>query len=132
MNFRKQHLLDADEMTLDFVPLIDVLLVVLIFITATTTFNQYHEIPVQLPQASESSLQSKNHILAISSEGQYALDGRFISDADQSLNEALIRLPEKDSLLIYADANARHASVVLALEAARQAQFKKISFATQH
>lgn len=132
MNFRKSPLLDKDEITLDFVPLIDVLLVVVIFITATTSFNQFYEIPVQLPQASNQSIQSNHHVLAISSEGQYALDGRFISEADQSLIEALQRLPEKEALLIYADANARHASVVFALEAAGQAQFEKISFATQH
>lgn len=131
MNFRKLRLLDNDEIALDFVPLIDVLLVVLIFITATTSFNQFYDMPVQLPQASEQNLTGSSHVLAISSEGQYALDGRFISEADQSLTEALQRLPEKEALLIYADANARHASVVFALEAAGQAKFEKVSFATQ-
>lgn len=131
MNFRKKRPLASDEIQLDFVPLIDILLVVLIFITATTTFSKIYEIPVQLPSASDLTITAESHLLAISQDGQYAINGRFISDGQHSLHEALRQIPDKDSLLIYADANARHATVVFALEAARDALFQKISFATQ-
>lgn len=130
MNFRAKHR-NTDEVLVDFIPLIDILLVVLIFITATTTFSRLQEIPVQLPSAGEQNLTQDSHVLAISQDGQYALNGRFLSEAESSVAEALMALPNKEALLIYADANARHATVVHALESARNAQFGKIGFATQ-
>lgn len=130
MNFNTKRR-NSDDLVMDFVPLIDILLVVLIFITATTTFSRLHEIPVQLPSTSEQSLAQDSHVLAISQDGQYALNGRLLSQSDNSVTEALQSLVNKQSLLIYADANARHATVVHALESARQLQFDKISFATQ-
>ncbi len=130
MNFRAKHR-NTDEVLIDFIPLIDILLVVLIFITATTTFSHLQEIPVQLPSAGEQNLTQNSHVLAISQDGQYALNGRFLSEAESSVSEALTALPNKEALLIYADANARHATVVHALESARNAQFGKIGFATQ-
>lgn len=131
MNFRQRRRHSTDDITVDFIPLIDILLVVLIFITATTTFARVQEIPVQLPSGSTQSLSSESHVLAISQDGQYALDGRFLSQSENSVTEALSALQDKTALLIYADANARHAAVIHALEAARSAQFNKISFATQ-
>lgn len=131
MNFRGRRRHSTDDIAVDFIPLIDILLVVLIFITATTTFARVQEIPVNLPSSSAQSLSNESHVLVISQDGQYALNSRFLSLTDHSLAEALSALQDKNALLIYADANARHAAVVHALEAARSAQFNKISFATQ-
>lgn len=130
MNFRARGR-DSDEVLVDFIPLIDILLVVLIFITATTTFSRLQEIPVQLPSAGEQNLSLDSQVLAISQDGQYALNGRFLSFGENNLTDALMALQDKQSLLIYADANARHAAVVHAMESARHAHFQKISFATQ-
>lgn len=130
MNFRSKYHTD-DSLLVDFIPLIDILLVVLIFITATTTFSQFQEIPVQLPKAGASALQIDSHVLVISQEGQYALNGIFLSQAENSITEALQGIQNKQSLLIYADANARHSTVIHALESAQLAQFERISFATQ-
>ena len=130
MNFRAKHR-SQDDVTVDFIPLIDILLVVLIFITATTTFSRLQEIPVQLPSAGEQSLTDSSHVLAISQDGQYVLNGRYLSEAESSVADALAALQAKESLLIYADENARHATVVHALESARRVNFSKISFATQ-
>lgn len=131
MNFRRRRRQSTDDIAVDFIPLIDILLVVLIFITATTTFSRVQEIPVNLPSSSSQAISNETHVLAISQDGQYALNGRFLSLTEHSLTEALTALQDKSSLLIYADANARHATVINALEAARSAQFDKISFATQ-
>lgn len=130
MNFRANRR-SGDDIAVDFIPLIDILLVVLIFITATTTFSRLQEIPVQLPSAGEQSLAQDSHVLAISQDGQYVLNGRYLSVAESSVADALDALQGKESLLIYADANARHAAVVHALESARNVKFGKISFATQ-
>lgn len=130
MKFRAKHRAN-DDITVDFIPLIDILLVVLIFITATTTFSRLEEIPVQLPSAGEQRLAQGSHVLAISQDGQYVLNGRYLSTAESSVADALDALANKESLLIYADANARHATVVHALESARHVKFGKISFATE-
>lgn len=130
MNFRAKHRAQ-DDIAVDFIPLIDILLVVLIFVMATTTFSQLQEIPVQLPSAGSQQLTQDSHVLAISQDGQYALNGRLLSQAQSSVSDALEALDNKKSLLIYADENTRHATVVHALESARNAQFEQISFATQ-
>ncbi len=120
-----------DSLEINVIPLIDILLVVLIFITATTTFSTVQHLELQLPNSrQESSIQDGN-ILIVTHEGQYALNGRALANDQDSLTQALRHLEEKETLLIYADANARHAAVVRALEAAQHAHIERIHFATE-
>jgi biopolymer transport protein ExbD len=49
MNFRRgnQH----EEPEINFIPLIDVMMVILIFLMVTTTYSRYAELQINLPQA---------------------------------------------------------------------------------
>src|SRR5690625_4325574 len=76
MNFRTTHADDNPDINL--IPLIDVLLVILIFLAATTTFTRVHELDVQLPQAQATSAATHPMQLAISSDGLYALNGELL------------------------------------------------------
>ncbi|MFT9637344.1 ExbD/TolR family protein [Alcaligenes phenolicus] len=132
MRFRRAQ--DQDTLELNLVPLIDVLLVVLIFLAASSTFVRYRQLDVSLPQAQAHAAQTTELLLAISQDGRYALNGMWLDASSSSpLSHALSseKTDENSSLLILADAQAPHFAVVQAMEAARQVGIHRIHFATQ-
>ncbi|MHC3921400.1 MULTISPECIES: biopolymer transporter ExbD [Alcaligenes] len=132
MRFRRAQ--DQDTLELNLVPLIDVLLVVLIFLAASSTFVRYRQLDVSLPQAQAQAAQTTELLLAISQDGRYALNGMWLDASSSSpLSHALSseKTDENSSLLILADAQAPHFAVVQAMEAARQVGIHRIHFATQ-
>lgn len=134
MRFRRAQ--DQDTLELNLVPLIDVLLVVLIFLAASSTFVRYRQLDVSLPQAQAQAqaAQTTELLLAISQDGRYALNGMWLDASSGSpLSQALSteKTDENSSLLILADAQAPHFAVVQAMEAARQVGIHRIHFATQ-
>lgn len=133
MNFRLEQSDDTPEINL--VPLIDVLLVILIFLAATTTFTRTAQLDVTLPQASGHVEPAAAVQLTISRDGIYALNGRLLTgntqdDIAQALRDAL-PYPASSAVIVHADAQASHQSVVRVLEAAAAAGIEKIAFATQ-
>lgn len=132
MRFRRAQ--DQDTLELNLVPLIDVLLVVLIFLAASSTFVRYRQLDVSLPQAQAQAAQTTELLLAISQDGRYALNGMWLDASSGSpLSQALSskKTDENSSLLILADAQAPHFAVVQAMEAARQVGIHRIHFAIQ-
>ncbi|MBY6310840.1 ExbD/TolR family protein [Alcaligenes faecalis] len=132
MRFRRAQ--DQDTLELNLVPLIDVLLVVLIFLAASSTFVRYRQLDVSLPQAQAQAAHTTELLLAISQDGRYALNGMWLDASSGSpLSQALSteKTNEDSSLLILADAQAPHFAVVQAMEAARQVGIHRIHFATQ-
>ena len=133
MRFRQSHSDDVPEINL--IPLIDILLVMLIFLAATTTFMRQGAIKVILPRA-ESELTTKSTVeVTIGDDGRYALAGQLVSGTDQTTLARAIRNAvsnkEDPVVVISADAMAPHQFVVNAMEAARQAGVARIQFATQ-
>lgn len=133
MRFRQSHSDDVPEINL--IPLIDILLVMLIFLAATTTFMRQGAIKVILPRA-EAELTTKSTVeITIGDDGRYALAGQLVSGTDQTTLARAIRNAvankEDPVVVISADAMAPHQFVVNAMEAARQAGVARIQFATQ-
>ena len=133
MNFRRKSADDIPEINL--IPLIDVLLVILIFLAATTSFTRFHQMKLTLPQA-QAGAQDTNIIdVAISREGLYALNGQLLSgQTAQELSPALQAAAsgQPDAVVVInADAQATHESVVRIMEAARLAGIARVNFATQ-
>jgi len=134
MNFRRRQA--DDDVEINLIPLIDVLLVILIFLAATTSFTRYSQLELTLPQAHADAQQDDNALdLAISRQGIYALDGQLLTGTtEQDLTQAL-RAAIQDRvdavLVINADAQATHESVVRVMEAARLAGIARVNFATQ-
>ena len=58
MNFRKK--LQQDQPELNFIPLIDVLLVIIIFLVVSTTFSKFSELKINLPVAEANPVENKN------------------------------------------------------------------------
>ena len=133
MNFRRS--LSADEPEINLIPLIDILLVILIFLAATTSFHRFQQLSVTLPQASGEAITGEPVRLAISREGLYALnttllDGDSVSDIAAALRDTL-RGQENPVLLINADAQAPHQTVITAMQAAHEAGIAQVNFATR-
>lgn len=135
MNFRRG--MQRDEPEINFVPLIDVLLVILIFLMVTTTYSRFTELKVDLPAASAAPVATRPDeiVVAVSADGQYRLAGSGAALAPAALLGELRRAgakgPDAPVLVIYADAGAPHRAVIGVLDAARRAGLDRVTFAAE-
>ncbi len=135
MNFQRFQAREALEINL--IPLIDVLLVILIFLMITTTYSKYAELQINLPTAdAQKQLERPNEInITVNVGGQYTINRRPVVFHDVTgLSDDMRRAAGelKDPVVVIsADANATHQSVINILEASRLAGYGHISFATQ-
>lgn len=120
---------------INFIPLIDVLLVILIFLVATTTFKYDSVMQISLPQADVSSQPIGAVELLISQDGQVQVGNTLLAIANpDTLAQALRAVADEKGrtmLLIRADAQATHQLVIMAMQAAKLAGIERISFAVQ-
>jgi len=133
MRFRRSY---EEEPEVNLIPLIDVLLIVLIFLAVSTTYSRFAELKIQLPSADATTPATPPHIInvAVTADGRYALEKSVLPADSTSLAEALTRAAQgrEDVLLVInADAQAPHQSVISVMEASRLAGIVRISFATQ-
>jgi biopolymer transport protein ExbD len=126
-----------EDPEINFIPLIDVLLVILIFLMVTTTYQRFAELQITLPEAdAEQAKQRPREInVGIDANGRYMINKTvFTFTSVQQIVDAL-RAAAGDAkdpvIIINADANATHQSVVNVMEAARLANILQITFATQ-
>jgi biopolymer transport protein ExbD len=135
MDFRRG--LSREEPEINLIPMIDVLLVILIFLMVTTTFTRFAEIKINLPTAEANRpLERPNEVqVAVDPEGQYAINRNKVEFASvEGFSEELRRAAAglKDPVVVVnADAKATHQSVINVMEAARIAGLTRITFATQ-
>ena len=133
MNFQrgKQH----EDLEMNLVPLIDVLLVILIFLMISTTFTKFQEIAITLPTASGvETIDSAREInIAVSSDGRFALNGRIMNRAQLGVALKQMNTGSEQNLRVSIDADARapHQSVMTVLELARDAGLPNIAFSSQ-
>jgi len=133
MNFRRRQA--DDDLEINLIPLIDVLLVILIFLAATTSFTRFNQMQLALPEAQADALETDAIQVAISQEGLYALNGQLMPGTTaQDIAQALRAAAggQQDAVLVInADAQTTHESVVRVMEAARLAGIARVNFATQ-
>ncbi len=134
MRFRRP--LD-EEPELNLVPLIDVMLIVLIFLAVSTTYSRYSELRLHLPsaQANPTDVRVNEIVVGVSADGRFALDRIVLPNTDpeavaKALTQAAQGLSEP-MVVIHADAQAPHQAVVNVMEAARLAGLSRISFITE-
>ncbi len=134
MNFRKATRRDQPEVNL--IAFIDVLLVILIFLMVSTSFNKYSALQVSLPKADANAQQAlpKSVGVAVDAEGRYAVDNRRVSAVDAVTLASLLKEASHGNpdcvLEIHADALATHQSVINVMEAARLAGLPRLVFST--
>jgi biopolymer transport protein ExbD len=135
MNLRRNA--SREEPEINFIPLIDVLLVILIFLMVTTTYQRVKELSITLPEAEadQAKQRPKEVNVGIDAQGRYVIDrGVFTFTTVPAMADQLRRAAgdAKDPIIVInADANATHQSVIHVMEAARAAGLVHITFATQ-
>jgi biopolymer transport protein ExbD len=134
MKFRRRP---RSDIAIELVPLVDVVLVLLLFFMVSTTFVRQSELKVELPEASPNPQQVDTTVveIAISADGEYAVNGRLLVDNQlPTLMRALREAVGGDTskrLVINADSDARHQSVVRAMDAAGQLGLIHLSITTR-
>ena len=135
MRFRPRAFREEPE--INFIPLIDVLLVILIFLMVTTTYSRFAELQINLPTADSAKPPERlDQIdITVDAKGSYAVNKTVLQRATrETLIQALKTAASgmKDPIIVInADADASHQSVVRVMEAAQAAGYGKITFTTQ-
>ena len=136
MNFRLGRRREEPEINL--IPMIDVLLVILIFMMVTTSYAKFSELQINLPQAGGEALGAKNNqiFVAVDASEHYAINNQGLSytgvDALAASLKAAAGTQTDPTIVIDADAKATHQSVINVMEAARRAGYGRITFTTQN
>lgn len=118
--------------TVELAPLIDVVLLLLIFFMVSTTFLRREALTVTLPSAASGRAAAPVEAVEVqvSASGEYLVDGQLLSSA--ALLPALAeRAQAGRPLRLAADRDARHQAVVRALDAAASAGFADVRLATR-
>lgn len=137
MNFQRGSRQEPPEVNL--IPLIDVVLVIIIFLMLTTTFSKVSGLEINLPTADAEATEAvPNEItVAVTAAGEIVVDGRPVGSASiEDIALALGRAVRPEAagdpvIVINADARAAHQSVIDVMQAAQRAGLPNITFAIQ-
>ncbi|MEP0202609.1 MAG: biopolymer transporter ExbD [Halioglobus sp.] len=134
MKFRRQR---REEVGVNLTPLIDVVFLLLIFFMVSTTFTRETQLNIDLPEATgklAEAVELQIEIL-IGEDGTYRVNGQRLVDTQmRTLQAAIYKISSGDTtlpLVITADAQAAHQSVVRAMDAAGQMGFVHLSITTR-
>jgi biopolymer transport protein ExbD len=126
-----------DEPEISVIPLVDVLLVLVLFFMVSTSFMRETEISLHLPEASaaaEASTAGDILEIAITQSGSYVVNGRALVNSEQrTLRAAIERLIGEQRgmpVFIRADAEATHQAVITAMDVVGRLGFVEINIAT--
>ena len=135
MNLRGTR--SREDPEINFIPLIDVLLVILIFLMVTTTYQRVAELQITLPEADAEQMKQrpKEINVGVDAQGRYVIDRTVFNFTSVAALAEAMKSAAGDAkdpvVIINADGNATHQSVIHVMEAARAAGLIHITFATQ-
>lgn len=133
MKFQRQP---KEQVSVNLTPLIDVVFLLLIFFMVTTTFNRESHLQVTLPEAKGENTEPvpQQIEILITRNGDYSVNGRaLVNSRLETLKRALEEISAGDNgipMVITADAQTSHQSVVTAMDAVGQLGFSRLSIAT--
>jgi len=112
-------------------PLIDVLFILIIFFTVSSTWRERPGLDLDLPTAGSATVENATEVtVSVSADGSLFIDGEAVA-ANQVTAELSRRLAGEERLIIEADRSAPHGVIVTILDAARSQGARKVVFATQ-
>ena len=136
MNFHSGR--EKEPLEINLVPLIDVMMVILIFLMITTTYSKYTELQINLPTADAEKQPERPSEIAVlvNAQGQYVVNRqpvafRSVEQLAEELRRAGGGSAREPVVVISADAAATHQAVVRVMEAARMAGLGQITFTAQ-
>jgi biopolymer transport protein ExbD len=126
-----------DEPEIQLIPLVDVVLLLLIFFMVSSTFSYEGRIKVRLPQASAAPvapLPGDPIIITVTSQGGYRVNERdLINNSADTLRQAVLKVAgttRGQPITIRADGRATHQTVVTAMDVVGRLGFSQINNAT--
>lgn len=125
-----------DEPEIVVIPLIDILLMLLIFFMVATSFDKYSQMKIKLPESSAAAETNDRPVIevAIDAQGRYFINKEeLINTQTDTLKQAMQKAAAGNSepqLILSADRMTPHQSVITAMDAARQLGFLNLTFAT--
>jgi biopolymer transport protein ExbD len=124
-----------EEPEINLVPMIDVVLVLLIFFMIATSLRHSSELEIRLPEASGKPVPGDVAQLAvdIDAAGRYAVNGRSLESMDAATLKATLLAETGGRLLpltIGADGRTPHQAVVTVLDVAGQLGIRQLAIAT--
>lgn len=126
------------EASVELTPLIDVVFLLLIFFMVSTTFIRETQLKIDLPEAAGELQEVEENLIEITIDrlGDYAINDRLLVNNDlrtlvRALEDALEQRPPSSRVIVTADANASHQSVVRAMDAAGKVGLTRLSITTQ-
>ena len=134
MNFQRGRTREEPEINL--IPMIDVLLVILIFLMITTTYTKFSALQIELPQAEGDTSTHKGNQISVSVDAteHYAINDQTITfNGVARLSEELRKAAGNQAnltIVINADAKTPHQSVINIMQAAQLAGIGSITFTT--
>lgn len=134
MNFKRQS---REEVAVNLTPLIDIVFLLLIFFMVSTTFTKENHLNIQLPEASAAADAEPPQAIdiLITASGEYSVNGRtLVNTQADTLKRALTEVlgdRETAPVVISADAQTTHESVVKAMDAAGQLGLVNLSITTR-
>jgi biopolymer transport protein ExbD len=126
-----------DDPEINLIPMIDVLLVIIIFLMLTTTYARQAELKINLPSAqADKKLERANEVnVVVSASGQYSVQGKLVASRDvNALADELRRAAEglkQPIVVINGDSNASYQSAIRIMDAARRAGIGQVVFAVE-
>ena len=126
-----------EELTINITPLIDVVFLLLIFFMITTTFNRETRLQLTLPKTQVELMKSQpaQIEIVIAKDGKYTVNGRGLLDRRTETLRQVLELESQGDLnipvLLIADAEATHQSVITVMDVVGQSGFLRLNIATQ-
>jgi len=126
-----------EELSINITALIDVVFLLLIFFMITTTFNRETRLQLRLPKAQTELMKSQpaQIEIVVAKDGKYTVNGRGLLDRRTETLRQVLELESQGDInmpiLLIADAEATHQSVISAMDAVGQSGFFRLNIATQ-
>ena len=126
-----------EELTINITPLIDVVFLLLIFFMITTTFNRENRLQLTLPKTQVELMKSQlaQIEIVVAKDGKYTVNGRGLLDRRTETLRQVLELESQGDLnipiLLIADAEATHQSVITVMDTVGQSGFFRLNIATQ-
>lgn len=125
-----------EEPEINVVPLIDVVLLLVVFFMLSSRFMDEGRVRVKLPHAGvpAAAPQAEPLVISVTQQGGYELNGReLLNSSPDTLRAALVKAAGKERtapVTLRADANATHQAVVTAMDVLGRLGFSEVNIAT--
>ena len=133
MRFRVRR---SDSIGIEIAPLIDIVFILLIFFVVTSTFIRENALEIELPKSHSTVDVATNGVIEIVISADNVISVGELAIPNASVDVLKIELAthmtefNSDRVVIRADAEAQHATVVLALDTANSLGINEVSIVT--